>query len=210
MELILAAIVGYFLLAGKSKSNPVTPTPNDKLPDAPPPPVDYHPIKDRFDIAIKKYASIYNIPWQVIKAHIAVESEYGTTPQVMERKLGPGNKRGILGITENTFLSVNKMIGSNYKPEDLWKPEVSIEIGTALIRSNTISISKDKDFFSRDFSGYTELQKKIQQDNLIRIVMAYNAGAGAVQKGTYSQSTKDYFNKWANAFQEITERQGAA
>ncbi len=208
MELILAAIVGYFLLAGKSKSSPVTPS--DKIPDAPPPPVDYHPIKDRFDIAIKKYASIYGIPWQVIKAHIAVETDYGTTPQVMERKLGSGNKRGILGITENTFLSVNKMIGANYKPDDLWKAEVSIEIGTALIRSNTIAISKDKEFFTRDFSGYTELQKKLQQENLIRIVMSYNAGVGAVQKGTYSQSTKDYFNKWATAFQEITERQGVA
>ena len=40
--------------------------------------------------------------------------------------------------------------------------------------------------------------------------MSYNAGVGAVQKGTYSQSTKDYFNKWATAFQEITERQGVA
>ena len=208
MELILAAIVGYFLLAGKSKSNPVTPSNN--IPDAPPPPIEYHPIKDRFDIAIKKYATIYGIPWQVIKAHIAVESEYGTTPQVMERKLGAGNKRGILGITENTFLAVNKMIGANYKPEDLWKPEVSILIGTALIHSNTIAISKDKDFFTRDFSGYTELQKKIQQENLIRIVMSYNAGVGAVQTGNYTQRTKDYFNQWASAFQEITERQGAA
>ncbi len=209
MEIVIAAIIGYFLLAGKSKASPDTPTPSQNIPDAPPPPVDYHPIKDRFDIAIKKFASVYGIPWQVIKAHIAVESDYGTTPQVMERKLGSGNKRGILGMTENTFLAINKMIGGNFKPDDLWKPEVSIELGAALMRSNTIAISKDKDFFNRDFSNFTELQKKLQQENLIRIIMSYNAGVGAVQKGTYSQGTKDYFNSWANAFREITERQGA-
>ncbi len=202
MELLIPAILVYLLLASGAKAN-------TDIPDRPIPPTNHDPIKDRYDITIKRFAEIYKIPWQIIKAHIAVESEYGTTPQVMERKLGTGNKRGILGITENTFYSLNKLIKGSFIPEDLWKPEVSIELASALTKANSQSITKDPEFFTRDYSNYTDEQRQKQKELLAKIVMAYHAGAGTVLNNTYSQNTKDYFTKWAIALKEISERQGA-
>lgn len=220
IEIIVPAIIAYFLFSGDNKKkpqqntvNPISPhpmpEPGDPMPPAPPPSPESNPIEDRFDDTIKKFADGYGIPWQIIKAHLEVESNYGTTPQVMERKLGGGNKRGIMGITEVAFNYVKQMIKANWVPDDLWKPEVSIECATALIRANTISITQDKDFFLKDYSNITEAEKKKKSENFIRIVMAYNAGAGAVKTGTFKQGTKDYFNKWATAFQKINSRQGA-
>ena len=201
MKTLIAIIIYFLIKSGKSESTINT--------DRPIPPTNYDAIKDRYDILIKKYAVIYKIPWQVIKAHIAIESEYGTTPQVMEKKIGSGNKRGILGITENTFYALNKMVNGNFKPEDLWKPEVSIELASALTKSNSISITKDSEFFTRDYSNYTEAQRERQKELLAKVVMAYHAGAGTVINNTYSQSTKDYNKNWTIALKEISERQGA-
>jgi hypothetical protein len=218
IEIVIPAIIFYFLFSGDKKKpenvvSPVAPNMNPPNPtdssatNIPPPSNVLNPIEDRFDTMIKKYADAYGIPWQIIKAHLEVESNYGTSSQVMERRLGGGNKRGIMGITEIAFNYVKQMLRTNWTPDDLWKPEVSLECATALIRANTIILTKDKDFFLRDYSNISEAEKQKKSENFIRIVMAYNAGAGAVQSGTFKQGTKDYFNAWATAFQKINSRQ---
>lgn len=209
MEILIPLILLY-LMSSDSTAKPIKPN-TDNPPSPPPIPTENptkDPVKDRFDEVIQKFAKIYLVPWQIVKAHIGAETQYGTSSDVLERRLGGGRKRGILGITENTFLSINKMIGRAFSPDDLWKPEVSIEIACALIRSNTISITRDREFFVRDFTNITAEEKALKEQMMIKIILSYNAGAGAVLSNTYSQRSKDYFNSWAKHFKEIVDRQG--
>lgn len=232
MEILIPLVIAYFLLSGSDKSkksNPIpspnpTPQPGEPISDPvfPPMPTDvnpnipnptnptdtYNPIKDRFDADCKRLGTAYKIPWQMLKAHIAVETEYGTTPAVMQKQLGAGNKRGILGITEATFFSINRQLQGSWKPEDLWKQEVSIEIAAAIIKSNTISITKDSEFFTKEYGSLTQAQMDTKRNQLAKIVMSYNAGAGAVLNNNISQNTKNYLSKWVLAFDEIQKRQG--
>ncbi|MCB1156001.1 MAG: lytic transglycosylase domain-containing protein [Leptospiraceae bacterium] len=142
--------------------------------------------KDKWDKTIKLVSASFGLSnWLWLKALIGVESDYGRSSFVVNKILGTGRKRGILGITENTFSYLNsKYFNSIHKPDDLWIPEVSIKFGGRLLKENY-------DFFGGDIK---------------KGVMAYNVGAGNVKSGNYIDKARAYYTRWNSELNSLTGR----
>ncbi len=108
-----------------------------------------------YELAVKKYAKIYDVPKELVFSVIKAESNYN------KNATSPKGAMGLMQIMENTgFWAAEKIGIEDFSKKRLYEPEVNIEIGT-------FYLSHLMDLYS---------------ENVKTAVAAYNAGPANVDK----------------------------
>lgn len=77
-----------------------------------------------YELTVKKYAKIYDVPEKIVFSVIKTESNYD------KNALSKKGAVGLMQIMESTGDWAAKKIGiENFSPEQLYEPDVNIEIG---------------------------------------------------------------------------------
>ncbi|MCB0729188.1 MAG: transglycosylase SLT domain-containing protein, partial [Ignavibacteriae bacterium] len=111
-------------IMGGSKKNPPAPVP-PKNPSLPP--------GDIYDVILKKESAKYGLDYRILKAIMAIESDYGRTNWYVTKTSGSGGAAGLFAITDIARTQVNQNLGTKFTRNDLWKPEISIICAANLI-----------------------------------------------------------------------------
>lgn len=123
-------------------------------------------IFERFGHDIQAASQIYNVPADLIAAVILAESG-GKIDAI-----GPSGEIGLMQLTPIAIEEVNRQYGSTYTILDMYNPVFAIRAGTMYLRIL--------------YDQFHDWQK---------VIAAYNAGSGAVYRGTVPDSTKRYVRK---------------
>lgn len=152
--------------------------------------------KPSYDDLFKKYGSIYNIDWRMLKAIAWVESKLGTyrgvvdTPEEQAKGLNQadssdGKSSGLMQVTLTTARDFDK----NATFQKLGNPEYSVDIACKYINFT-------KRYFSVTDPRYTEW-----------LVKSYNQGAGNTlkekNKTIKSGYANDYWTKYQQAYNMV-------
>lgn len=155
---------------------------------------------DKYDAILKNAGYLYGIPWQFLKAYLAVESNYGTADFIKNKT--PNNGRyGIMGTSSFDFINAVQEIGNGYTLKDVWNPEVSIEVCAFQNRKNEQKAEKSGFMISAKTildSGSPSAETEVR---LGRIVGAYFVGFDNLSSKT--QEWQKYFSDWMTAYKQI-------
>lgn len=131
---------------------------------------------DKYDNLIRISAKKYNVPFNLIKSIIRVESNFSPSAKRYESRINDSSW-GLMQILLGTakWLTGNKSLTSN----ELVKPEINIEIGTRYIK-------KQLDRYKGDID---------------KAIAAYNAGTAFIKNGKFvNQVYVDRVNKFLKEY----------
>ena len=152
-------------------------------------------VINQYDSIFKKIGNLYGVPWFFLKAIAGIETNFGTSSNY-KNKIVIYTKRGITGISENTFKFVRDKLKRSWTTSDLWKPEVSIEITAYLFKQNAKTVS-GKDGFLLPYID-PKYNNTAQKTTLINIIKAYNIGAGNLKNPSFTTKGNQYYTNFQN------------
>lgn len=212
--------LGIYLMLGKKTDSKTTENPVMITPVSPvstnQPAVTavtgYDARTDKYDSIFSDIGNSMNIPWQVLKAFAAVESDYGNASWYVSRiplKTPDGiYKAGIAGNTDEHLSIANRRLGSAYRPSDVWTVSVSMKICAAVLLENESSLTAGTG------NVWNSLMKAVRSgqgivseiDSLLSaVVKSYGAGFADRNNPKYDS----YYSLWKTVFNSIIARQGA-
>jgi hypothetical protein len=193
---VAGGILLYFLLNSESSANteiePEKPKNLDIGPTTNP--------NSQFDKIYQSIASQYGVPWFYLKSIAGIESDFGNS-NWYKNKTVINTKRGLMGVSEGTFLSVNKILGRNWSLNDAWRPEVSIEIAAYLLQSIAKSISKKSNFLEPYQNPMHANPEEF--DTIKKIIQAYNIGTGNLSNPKFTNQANQYFLSFSTKLAQI-------
>lgn len=132
-----------------------------------------------YDDLISKWASFYKVPEALVKATIAVESNFRAS--AYNASDPQGGAHGLMQILNGTAAWVAKLFGISYGgSQDLYDEETNIRIGTA----------------------YLKYQLTRYNGNVADAAAAYNAGSVRTKNGQYINQS--YVDKVMAKFKEFS------
>ena len=131
----------------------------------------YYHVENKYTDLIYEKSIKYNVPLDIMYGIGKTESKF---KEKANSFLGAEYGRGLFQISEIVLKDYNLYFGTEYEPNELYNPEINIEIAAWAYNRNR--------YYLRSLDEVT--------DDLL--IMAFNMGAFSIKSGNYNY---DYLNK---------------